>query len=82
MARQLVEMVNRECSAAAATIALLNNVPTNKEIPALKNWWGFVKIIEVISSIKKVLSKVLKPISSMLEIYKERSYIRSSLNDP
>jgi hypothetical protein len=26
---------------------LLNNVPTNKEIPALKNWWGFVKIIEV-----------------------------------
>jgi hypothetical protein len=26
---------------------LLNNVRTNKEIPALKNWWGFVKIIEV-----------------------------------
>jgi len=37
MARQLIEMVNRECSAAAATIALLNDVPANKEIPALKN---------------------------------------------
>ncbi|XP_011002748.1 PREDICTED: pentatricopeptide repeat-containing protein At3g22470, mitochondrial-like [Populus euphratica] len=36
MAMQLVEMVNRECSADAATIALLIDVSINNEIPALK----------------------------------------------
>ena len=43
-------------------------------------FWGILISFKTSSSSKEALSKVLKPLSSTLEVYKEQSSIGSSLN--